>query len=474
MGIFGKGKGGGLMNVIRCDEEDYLIWKWRPAGQDVNSTTRENSIRYGSSLRVKDGEVAVFVYKQKDGTMQDFIVGPYDDTIKTANFPVLSSIMGLAFGGESPFQAEIYYINTAGVNQVRFAVPYFDVFDPRLPDHGVPVAVRGTLTFNLVDYRGFIKLHRLINFTLEKFLSQIRDAIVKYTKHIVSNIPSDAGIPVVQMEKKILEINDKVEAYLKNRLEQDFGVNMRSLDISAVEVDKQSPYYKELYSLTAGITADTMHAQKDINIKNLHDMQRINASNMEETLRIQREEAQRAQRLQTETQFIGAHALNRQTDVMQTAAQNMSAPVFGSGTGSSGINPAQFMTSMAVGGALGGQMAGMVNSMGQQMNNHISQAAMYQSPTPPPMPGGPQSAPPIPGAPDMSKQYNIAINGQQYGPYNYAQLQSMVQTNQFTEQTLVWTQGMAQWAPANQVPELSSLFGNAASAPTPPPMPPGM
>ena len=115
------------MNVIRCDEKEYLVWKWRPQGQDVNTTSRENAIRYGSSLRVKDGEVAVFVYRQKDGVMQDFIVGPYDDTIKTANFPVLSSIVGMAFGGESPFQAEVYFINLQGANQVRFAVPYFDV-----------------------------------------------------------------------------------------------------------------------------------------------------------------------------------------------------------------------------------------------------------------------------------------------------------------------------------------------------------
>ena len=100
MGFFGFGsKSGGLMNVIRCDEENYLVWKWRPAGQEANSTTRENAIRYGSSLRVKDGEVCVFVYKQKDGTSQDFIEGPYDDTIKTANVPILSSIVGLAFGG---------------------------------------------------------------------------------------------------------------------------------------------------------------------------------------------------------------------------------------------------------------------------------------------------------------------------------------------------------------------------------------
>lgn len=69
MGFFGFGsKSGGLMNVISCDEENYHVWKWRPAGQEANSTSRENSIRYGSSLRVKDGGVCVFVYKQKDGT----------------------------------------------------------------------------------------------------------------------------------------------------------------------------------------------------------------------------------------------------------------------------------------------------------------------------------------------------------------------------------------------------------------------
>lgn len=57
MGLFGfgsKGKSGGLMNVIRCDEQEYLVWKWRPEGQEANSTSRENAIRYGSSLRVKE------------------------------------------------------------------------------------------------------------------------------------------------------------------------------------------------------------------------------------------------------------------------------------------------------------------------------------------------------------------------------------------------------------------------------------
>ena len=44
---------------------------------------------------------------------------------------------------------EIYFINLQGNNQVKFAIPYFDVADPRLPDFPVPVAVRGAITFNM-------------------------------------------------------------------------------------------------------------------------------------------------------------------------------------------------------------------------------------------------------------------------------------------------------------------------------------
>lgn len=89
MGIFSKPKAGGLMDEIRCDESSYLIWKWRPVNSQPGFNSRENAIRWGSSLRVKDGEVAVFVYRQSNGTMQDFIVGPFDQKIETKNLPVL-------------------------------------------------------------------------------------------------------------------------------------------------------------------------------------------------------------------------------------------------------------------------------------------------------------------------------------------------------------------------------------------------
>ena len=447
MGLFSSKTEGGLMDIIRCDEPEYLVWKWRPSGE-ANSTNKENSIRWGSSLRVKDGEVAVFVYKDKDGSMQDFIEGPHDEIIKTANFPVISNIVGLAYAGKSPFQAEIYFINLAGNIQIKFGVPYFDVFDPRFLDFSVPMSARGSMTFNITDYKAFVKLQRMMNFEIEDFTKQIKDMVVKYVKGFIVNVPVDKGIPVLQIERRLLEINDMIEPKIKDAFVNDFGVNLKRFDLSVIEADKESQGYAELRRITADITTQTTVAQADVNIKNLQDTQAINAENMEETLRVQREEAQRAQKLQTETNFIGAHALNQQTEVLKTAAQSlgeMGNMNTGSGAGG-GMNPAGMMTGMMMGGAMGNQMAGMMNQMGQNMNQ--------QQNTPPPPP---------------QIQYSISINGQAAGPFNWQQLQQMVQSGQLNQNMHVWKQGMAAWELADNVPELTSLFG-AVPPPPPPPV----
>jgi len=446
MGLFGKKEEGGFMDVIRCDEQEYLVWKWRPSGE-ANSTNKENSIRFGSSLRVKDGEMAVFVYQQKDGSMQDYIVGPYDQTIKTANFPILTGIVGAAFGGASPFQAEIYFINLSGNIQVKFGIPYFDVFDPRFLDFAVPMAARGTITFNLTDYKSFIKLNRLINFELDDFNKQIKDAVTKYVKSVITNLPSEVGMPVLQIERKILDINDLIAAKLKERLESDFGVNMKGFDLASIDVDKESDGYAELRKVTAEQTTKTTAAQTDVSIKNMEDMQSINAGNMEETLRIQREEAQRAQKLQTESNFMGVHALNQQTEVLKAGAESLGQMGNSGDGGGGGMNPAGMMTGMMMGGAMGNQMAGMMNNMGQNMNQ--------QQNTPPPPP---------------QIQYSVSVNGQTAGPFDMQQLQQMVINGQLQKNTHVWKQGMGAWEIAGNVQELSSLFA-AVPPPPPPPMP---
>ena len=437
MGLFFNKKEGGLMDVIRCDEENYLVWKWRPAGQTVNSTNKENAIRYGSSLRVKDGEMAVFVYKQDSGQVMDFIQGPYDGTIKTDNFPVLASIVGLAFGGASPFQAEIYFFNLQGNNQIRFAVPYFDVADPRFLDFTVPVAVRGTLTFNLTDVKQFIKLNRLIDFDLDKFRNQISDMVKKFAKNFVSNCPSEQGISVTQIERKVLEISDLMQARLTPQMEDDFGVNLKRLDVSAIEIDKESSDY-----------ADFIHTTKEQQI--------IQAEQIGRRAQIDTEIYEEGARLGIQTQHLQAHAINKQAEVLKTAAESMGNMGGINLGGGDGMNPAGMMMGMAMGSAMGQQMAGMMSGGMNAMQQAMQQPQMQQQ--------TPQMAPPpMPGA----ASYMLAVNGQQYGPYNMQQLQQMVTSGQLTAQTLVWCQGMAAWEPASSRPDLASLF-----TPAVPPMPP--
>ena len=428
---------GGFMDEIRCDEPSYLIWKWHPSGVQLGETVRENSIRWGSSLRVKDGEVAVFVYKQKNGTMQDFIVGPFDQIIKTANFPVLASIVGLAYEGGTPFQAEIYFINLARIIQVKFGVPFFDLYDPRLVDFGVPVAVRGTVSFKISDYKEFIKLHRLNNFNLDDFQRQIRDAVTRYVKDAVANAPAANNIPLVQIESKTAQINDVIEYDISERLKENFGVTVSGVDIGAIEIDKSSEGYRQLMAVTKDITAARVQAETQDYV---------------ERLRIQREEGQYAMHKQTQSANIGAFQVEKQAEVGVAGANalgQMGANGAGSvdlGGGGTGFNPAAMMAGMAVGGAVGQNMAGIINNAMNGMNQPISNGV-----TPPPVP---------------TVSYHIAVNGQTTGPYDINTLKQMAVTGQFSSETLVWKPGMSEWVKAETVDELKSMFAVMPPIPT--------
>lgn len=444
-----------MMNVIRCDLKDYIVWKWRP--QFTNSADpgqRANFVRWGSSLRVKDGEMAMFVYRGPNSGAhdnQDVIMGPYDGTIETANLPVISKIIGLAYGGGQggPFQAEIYFINLQGNNQLLFGVPFFDVFDSRYPDLAVPVSVRGTITFNLTDYQSFIKLNRLTDFNLMDFKNQVRSALTKYMKHVIINIAGDKGFSVIQLESKILEINEDAQQYISKRFSDDFGINLKALDIEAVTLNKESEGYQHLKGLTFGIVSRTTQAQADANIRNLEQMQEWNSENVRATMAIQRGEMQRAQRLQTETAYMGAHALDQQAEVGKQFASAMGESGAMNTGGEGQMNPAGMMTGIMMGGAMGQQMAGMMNQMGQTVNQSYQQA--MQRP---------------PQVPEIS--FFVLINGNQTGPHNTTALNQLIASGQLTPDTYVWTKGMANWDFAKNT-EINSLF---AVAPPPPPVPP--
>lgn len=446
MGLFDRKKRtGGFMDEIRCDEPNYLIWKWHPSGSQPGKNNRENAIRWGSSLRVREGEVAAFVYSEDFGEGVEYIEGPYDDVLMTKNFPVLASIVGLAYDGGTPFQAEVYFINLARIIQVRFGVPFFDVYDPRFLDFSVPVAVRGTISFRIEDYREYIKLHKLSRFSLEDFQKQIKDAVCRYVKDAVANAPAAHNIPVIQIESKTAQINDAIEYDIAARLKETFGVTVTGVDIGAIEIDKHCDDYARLMAVTRNATTATIQAQTAAQVKDIHDKQRIDARNYEETLRIQREEAQYASQMQTRTANFAVYQTGKQAEVGVAGAKafgQMNANGAGKvdlGGGMS-FNPA----AVAAGVTMGQAFADMMNNAMSGVNQPVQPGTV-----PPPIP---------------TVSYHVAINEQAAGPFDMSKLQQMAANGQLTASSLVWKIGMVQWAEAGTVEELRGLFPPAPPA----------
>ena len=106
------------------------------------------------------------------------------------------------------------------------------------------------------------------------------------------------------------------------------------------------------------------------------------------------------------------------------------------------------------GGGMMGMIAGM--GMGNVMGGAINNAAAQSQ--------NPATPPPIP----QSIQWFAAVNGQQKGPFDPAALQAKINDGTVARDTLIWRQGMANWTPASEVPEVAGMF----SAQTPPPIPP--
>lgn len=315
--------------------------------------------------------------------------------------------------------------NLAKGSQLTFSVPYFDVHDPRFENFAVPVSVHGSLIYEVKDIEHFKSINKDENVNDNVFLQKLKGKLTMYVKGVVTNAPYDNQIPVLQLERKILEISELVRQLVTPKIETDFGINIRSLEITNIMVDKDSRGYRELKTVTADIERETfqtrsslnldaMKRQQEMNLGGQEELQRMQLEHQRETMRIQREEMQRASRLQTETNFLGAHQADLNASVQTAQAQNQ--------------------------GRLFGSMM-------------------------PPMPGM-GGMPQMPGAAPQV-QYMVGINGQQIGPCDWNQLQQLVQQGQLTHQTYVWKQGMSQWQLAGEVQELTPLFQSQT-----PPMPP--
>ena len=495
MGLFNKSKEGGIMDAIRCDEKDFLIWKWRPnRDAAVGSSRKENSIRYGSGLSVRPGQAAIFLYPSKESEY-DVIKGPFNDVVKTDNMPILSSIVGLAYGGGTPFQAEVYYVNLAKGMEVPFFIPPFRIIpaEPEYKAYDIQVSVKGSLAFEISTQPEYIKYLMESwggnDTTLDEFEDKLKFMLTQEVKQIVANAAKDTGIFIMHFNSLIGEMGQYICNRIQNAIAHRFGVLATAVYISDIRYNEDSESYQRLKRITEDqahifnmenektallsyeIQRETMRTDADVRNATTTRMADIQMEHTEDMLARMREEGQFAQHLQTEetarqtklgseSAFINAHALNQQTEVLKTGMENMGRMgAMNLGGGDGHMNPAGMMTSMMMGASVAGQVGNMMNQMGGQIANNMASAGQPQ-----------QAPPPLPN--QQAVAFYLYVNNAQVGPCNINAISQMVGEGQVNGDTLGWCEGMANWAPLKNIPALATLFSRPVAPPPVPNMPP--
>src|SRR6476660_3025941 len=99
----------GLFDKIKGEFIDIIEWLDSSNDTIVFRFPRyQNEIKNGAKLTVRESQVAVFV---NEGQIADvFQPGMYE--LKTQNLPILSTLKGWKYGFDSPFKAEVYFVNT--------------------------------------------------------------------------------------------------------------------------------------------------------------------------------------------------------------------------------------------------------------------------------------------------------------------------------------------------------------------------
>lgn len=304
-----------IIDVLKYDgPNNVLVWKWRPA----NDGKRQEELRLGTQLVVNQSQQAVFV---NGGQIADvFDAGTY--TLSSKNLPILSSIIGLAFGGQSPFKAEVYFFNKAVAMDTKFGLIPFNMIEPnfRVP---IPITSRGSFAVKVSDTKLFLNkiIGTVPDFEADKLKHFFRGIITENVKNAITKISKELQISPLELESIVLDVSDAVKGIIIDTFTQ-YGLEIFLFNIEAIPVIDEDERVKKIVT----------------------DYQRLMSQDMEERMRLKR----RAENLDI-------YKVERSFDTSEKAAENI-----GGGIGDSGI----------LGTMVGlGMTQPLANAMGNMMNN---------------------------------------------------------------------------------------------------------
>jgi membrane protease subunit (stomatin/prohibitin family) len=188
--------------------------------------------RIGSQVIVRESQQAVFF---RDGKALD-VFGPGRHTISTANIPVLVDLIGKAFSGETPFKAEVYYVNMR-----EFVDQKWGTSEPvalRDSDLGmVRVRAFGTYSMQIKDAQLFV--NKIVATQGLYFTNDIENFL---RSMLISNLTDILG-GIGKSLFDLPSLYDEIGAGTKAKAQDDFntlGVDLKTLFVSNISPTEET------------------------------------------------------------------------------------------------------------------------------------------------------------------------------------------------------------------------------------------
>jgi len=219
----------GLWDRIKGEFVDVI--EWTDASDNVMVYRFErhgNEIKYGAKLTVRESQVAVFI---NEGQMADvFQPGMYE--LETANMPILSTLQAWKHGFESPFKAEIYFVNTKRYRDLKWGTK--NPITLRDKEFG-PVRLRafGTYEIRVKDPGVFLK--EIVGtdgyFTTEEVTDQLRNISASRFAAVLG----ESGIPVLELAANYDDLGDFLTERISPEFEQ-YGLELTKFLIENISL----------------------------------------------------------------------------------------------------------------------------------------------------------------------------------------------------------------------------------------------
>jgi excisionase family DNA binding protein len=211
-----------LLEIIQWqdDSRDSITWLF---------PDEDKEIKNGAQLIVRESQLAQFVYLGQFG--DTFFPGKH--TLVSDNIPVLSRLKGWKYGFESPFKADVYFVNTR-----LFTGNKWGTANPimmRDPDFGiVRVRAYGTYDFKVVEPKVFLKevAGTDNNFRIDEFADTMRSRLVS----MFSDSLGAAKIPVVGLVGRYGELGDALLNVINPKIREKYGLELSTFLIENVSV----------------------------------------------------------------------------------------------------------------------------------------------------------------------------------------------------------------------------------------------